>query len=197
MKVLIIIILTVINVSVLFSQIKMDITLNYNLPQSTEFKNNFQNGEGIVAEIHHFYKNTGFSGSVLFGFNSFRAKNSFEEEFKNTNTTIFDYNYELNYYTFPLILSANYTFFHDKKFNAIISFGFGGNFMEFKKKQIGEYTSDTEKEYFNELAIYPNIGLSYMFVNDISILVKGGYNATYGKQKLTYVDIRLGIAYNI
>ena len=180
-----------------FSQFKMDITTNYSLPQSTDFVNNFQNGIGFTAEIHHFYKETGISGSILFGFNSFRAKNSFEEEYKNTNTTIFEYDYELNYYTFPVMLSANYTFFHEKKFNAILSFGFGGNFMEYKKKQIGEYTSDTKKEYYNEFAIYPNMGFSYLFAKDMSVLLKGGYNMTFGDQNIAYIDFRIGIAYNI
>lgn len=196
-KIITIILLVIFTSTYSFSQFKLDITANYSLPQSTEFANNFQNGIGASFDIHYFYKETGFSGSLLFGFNSFKAENSFEEEFKNTNTTILEYDYELTYYTFPLMLSANYTFFHDKKFNAILSFGFGGNFMEYKKKQIGEYTSDTEKEFFNEFAIYPNMGVSYRFVEDISFLLKGGYNATFGEQSLTYFDVRLGIIYNI
>lgn len=181
----------------LLAQFKMDITANYSIPQSTDFANNFQNGLGMSGEVYYFFNETGMSGSVLFGFNSFRAKNSFEEDFKNINTTIFEYSYELNYYTFPVMLSANYTFFHKKKFNTIVSFAFGGNFMEYKKKQIGQYTSDTRKEYFNEFAIYPNLGLSYEFTTDIAVLFKGGYNATFGEQQITYFDVRIGISYNI
>ncbi len=196
-KIFIITTVFVLSITNSFSQFKMDITANYSLPQSTDFSKNYQNGIGVISEIYYFYKETGLSGGILFGFNSFRAKNSFEEEFKNTNTTIFDYDYEINYYTFPLMLSANYTFFHKKKFNVILSFAFGGNFMEQKQKQIGEYTSDTRKEYYNEFGIYPNIGLSYMFAKDMSVLLKSGYNITYGEQKLTYIGIRLGIAYNI
>ncbi len=196
-KIITIIFLVIFSITNSFSQFKMDITANYSLPQSTDFANNFQNGIGFTAEIHYFYKETGYSGSLLFGFNSFRAKNSYEEELKKTNTTIFEYDYELNYYTFPVMLSANYTFFNKKKFNVILSFGIGGNFIEYKQKQIGQYTSDTRKEYFNEFAIYPNMGFSYKFTKDMSVLLKGGYNMTFGDQKLTYVDIRIGIAYNI
>jgi hypothetical protein len=175
----------------------MDITADYNIPQSTDFADKFQNGIGVSANINYFYKETGFSGSLLFGFNSFRAKSSFEEEFKNNNTTLFEYKYELNYYTFPLMLAANYTFFNKKKFNITLSFGAGGNFMEYKQKQIGEYTSDTEKNYFNEFAIYPNLGFSYYVTKDIAILLKSGYNMTFGDQNISYIDFKFGVTYKI
>jgi len=179
------------------AQYQMDILGSYNIPNSTDFKNNFQNGLGVTADIHYFFKKTGFSSSLTFGFSSFRATNNFEKKLKEENTTIFEYDYQINYYTFPLMVSANYTFFREKKFNAIASFGLGGNFMEQKKKQMGEYTSDTEKEYFNEFAIYPNLGISYAVAKDISIILKSGYNATFGTKELSYIDIKLGVIYKI
>jgi len=179
------------------AQYQMDISGSYNIPNSTDFKNNFQNGLGVTADIHYFFKETGFSTSITFGFNSFRATNEFEKKLKEDNTTILEYDYQINYYTFPLMLSANYTFLREKKFNVIASFGLGGNFMEEKKKQMGEYTSDTEKEYFNEFAIYPNLGISYAVADDISILLKSGYNSTFGDKNLSYIDITLGVIYKI
>ena len=179
------------------AQYQMDITGNYNVPMSSEFKDNYNNGFGVTADIHYFFKESGFSVSLLFGFNSFRGSNKFEQALKDSNKTIFEYDYQINYYTFPLYVSANYTLFSDKKFHVIPSISLGGNFMEQKKKQIGQYTSDTEKEYFNEFGVYPNLGLSYEIVEDVSFLIKSGYNATFGSKSISYIDVKIGIIYKI
>lgn len=181
----------------LSAQYQMDITGNYSIPSSTEFKTNYNNGFGVTADIHYFFKESNFSVSVLFGFNSFRGSNEFEQALKDSNKTIFEYDYQINYYTFPVMVSANYTFFYDKKFHVIPALGLGGNFMEMKKKQIGKYTSDTEKEYFNEFAIYPSLGFSYEIIDDVSFLLKSGYNMTLGSESISYIDIKIGIIYKI
>jgi len=69
--------------------------------------------------------------------------------------------------------------------------------MEEKHKQIGEYTSDTQKTKYNEFAIYPKAGLSYSVANDLAIIIKGGYNNTFGQQGIQYFDINFGLIYDL
>ena len=196
-KIILTVSLFIVGVLNLSAQYQMDITGNYNLPNSTEFKNQYNTGFGASADIHYFFKESSFSVSLLLGFNSFRGSNEFEQALKDSNITVFEYDYQINYYTFPVMVSANYTFFYDKKFHLIPSVGLGGNFMEMKKKQMGKYTSDTKKEYFNEFAIYPGLGVSYEIVEDVSFLVKSGYNVTFGSESISYIDVKIGIIYKI
>ena len=176
----------------------MEITASYNMPQSSTLKHQFKNGYGTSAEIHYFFKESGFNASVLFGFHSYRAQQDYELEFEEQNgETIFDYKYQINYYTFPLMLSLNYTFFKEKKFNAMLQFAFGSEYMERKVKQIGKYSSDTNKDKYLELGIYPNIGVSYEIYRDVSLLLKGGYHKTFGDENISYVDIKAGVIYKI
>jgi len=181
----------------IFAQFKMDICAVYNIPNSKGFSHNFQNGYGGAAEIHYFIKDSGFSTSLLFGISGFRATKEYEQELEDGNPTVFEYDYQINYYTFPLLLSANYTFLREKKFNAILGIGFGGNFMEEKHKQIGEYTSDTEKTHYNEFAVYPKLGFSFAVANDLAIIAKAGYNITFGKNEIQYFDINFGLIYDL
>ena len=194
---IIVVLLLFVAISNVSAQYQMDITANYNLPTSSDFSKNYKPGLGASADIFYVFKESGFSASLLFGFNSFRATSPFEQTLKDNNTTNFEYKYQINYYTFPLILSANYMFFYKKKFHLISSFGVGGNFMELKQKQIGQITSDTQKDYFNEWAIYPSIGISYEFMKDVSVLIKSGYHLTFGSREISYVNVRIGILYKI
>ena len=194
-----IIILIILSVSTIqgFSQYRMSITANYNLPQSTDFKDDFKNGWGGSGEIYYFFKESGFSTSLLFGLNAYRGTPESEAALKDSNATINDFSYKINYYNFPLFLSANYTLFHENKFNIHLGLGIGAIFMEHKEKQIGKYTSSTRSSVFNEFAIYPSLGISYEFMKDISFLIKGGYNMTFGEKQLQYIDINAGIIYKI
>ena len=179
------------------SQYRMSMTANYNLPQSTDFKTDFKKGWGGSGELHYFIKESGFSVSLIFGLNGYRGTSETEAALKDSNTTINDYSYKINYYNFPLFLAANYTLFQKKKLNIHLGLGIGAIFMEHKEKQTGKYTSSTRSSKFNEFAIYPSLGLSYEFMKDISFLIKGGYNMTFGERKLQYIDINAGIFYKI
>jgi len=179
------------------AQYRMSMTANYNLPQSTDFKADFKDGWGGSGEIYYFFKESGFSVSLLFGLNGYRGTPETETALKDSNATVNDFNYKINYYNFPLFLSANYTLFYENKFNIHMGLGFGAIFMEHKEKQIGKYTSSTRSSKFNEFAIYPSLGVSYEFMKDISFLLKGGYNMTFGEKQLQYIDINAGIIYKI
>ncbi len=180
-----------------YAQYQMSITGNYNLPQSDDFKNNFKNGLGGTGELFYFFKESGFSASLKFGLSGFRGTEETEAALQDSNATVNDYSYKINYYNFPLFLSANYTFFHRKKFNIHLGLGLGGIFMEHKEKQIGKYTSSTRSKEYNEFAIYPSLGISYELAKDISLLIKGGYNMTLGERQLKYIELNTGIIYKI
>jgi len=178
------------------AQYKMEISANYNIPISNNFKNDFHNGWGGRGEIHYFFKETGFSASILFGLDGFRANKEVEDALIDTSL-IFDYNYEVHSFNFPLFAKANYTFFHEQKFNITLGFGIGGLFMEYKAKQIGEYTSDTEINYFNEFGIYPSLGISYKLSDDVSFSISSGLNMSFGDRNIQYLDIKSGLIYSI
>ncbi|MCK5847023.1 MAG: TonB-dependent receptor [Bacteroidales bacterium] len=178
------------------AQYKMDISVNYNIPQSDNFSNDFKNGWGASGEVHYFFKESGFSASVLFGLQGFRANKSVEDELIDTSL-IFDYDYQVHYFSFPLFIRANYTFFQKSDFNIMLGFGIGGVFMEHKEKQIGKHTSDTNIDKFNEFGIYPSLGLSYKISSDISIIISSGLNITLGEKKVRYIDIKTGLIYTI
>ena len=178
------------------AQYKMDISANYNIPISSNFNNDFNNGWGGSGEIHYFIKETGFSASLLFGLQGFRAQKHVEDALIDT-TLIFDYDYEVHYYSFPVFLAANYTFFHQNDFNIIASIGIGGLFMEHKAKQIGEHTSETEITKYNEFGVYPSLGVSYKLSSDVSFIVSGGLNISFGDTKIQYLNIKSGLIYSI
>lgn len=180
-----------------FAQLKMDVSASYNMPYSTDAKESLDNGYGVSSEVFYYFDNSGFSTSILFGFTSFRANKEYEQKLEDNNPTIFTYDYEIHYTTFPLLLTANYTFFNKDKFNIRMGVGAGVQFMELKKKLIGKYVSDTHKDTFNEFAIYPNIGLNYRIVEGIAISVKGGYHKTFGDASIEYIDCRVGVQYDI
>ena len=178
------------------AQYKMDISANYNIPISSDFNNDFNNGWGGSGEIHYFIKESGFSASIIFGLQGFRAQQHIEDALIDTNL-IFDYDYRVNYYSFPLFVKANYTFFHQKDFNIIASIGFGGLFMEYKKKQIGKHTSETIITKHNEFGIYPSLGVSYKLSQDISFIVSSGLNISFGDSNIQYLSIKSGLIYSI
>lgn len=180
-----------------FAQLKMDISASYNLPTSTSFNEKFQNGYGGTGELFYYIDSTGFSVSFLGGINVFRATSDYEQELEDSNPTLFDYEYRIDYFTFPVLLGANYTLFHEKKFNLRLGLGAGVQFMELKKKLIGKHVSDTHKDNFTEFAIYPNIGASYKINETMDISFKGGYSQTFGELGLSYLDFRLGLQYEI
>jgi hypothetical protein len=180
-----------------FAQLKMDMSAFYNIPISTSFNEKFQNGYGGTAELFYLINDTGFSASFLVGMNVFRATKEYEQELEDSNPTLFEYDYRIDYFTFPVLLGANYTLFHEKKFNIKLGFGAGVQFMELKKKLIGKYVSDTHKDNFNEFAIYPNLGISYKINDTMDISLKGGYNQTFGELGLSYLNFGLGLQYEI
>jgi hypothetical protein len=180
-----------------FAQYQMDISIGYNIPASNNFSENFNNGFGATSEFSYFFNNSNFSASLLIGINSFRANEQYEQDLEDSNPTIFDYEYQIHYHTFPLLLAGNYTFFNAKKFNFRLGMGVGMQFMELKKKLIGNYVSDTHIDNFNEFAIYPNLGLSYQLADNIDIILKSGYNATFGEIGISYIDFKIGIKYDI
>jgi hypothetical protein len=180
-----------------FAQLKMDMSAFYNIPTSTSFNEKFQNGFGGTAELFYLINDTGFSASFLVGMNVFRATKEYEQELEDSNPTLFEYDYRIDYFTFPVLLGANYTLFHEKKFNIKLGFGAGVQFMELKKKLIGKYVSDTHKDNFNEFAIYPNLGISYKINDTMDISLKGGYNQTFGELGLSYLNFGLGLQYEI
>jgi len=180
-----------------FAQMKMNIRTNYNIPTSSNFDESFNNGIGATGELFYFINETNFSASMLIGMTTFRATEEYEQKLEDSNPTLFDYDYRINYYTFPVIVAGNYTFFNDDKFNLRIGFGAGVQFMELKKKLIGTYVSDTHKDYFNEFAIYPNIDFSYEIGNKIDLSISGSYNQTFGDLNISYVSAQLGIQYEI
>ena len=196
-KILILFIITVFLSIQTQGQTKIFISGNYNIGTSHLLKDNFKNGYGATAEIHHFFNETGFSASLLFGLNSFRATSDFEQELENNNPTLFDYDYQIHYNNFPIFVSGHYTFFNKKKFNIMTGIGAGVNFIEYKRKQIGDITSDTEKDHYTEFAIYPSLGISYKIFSDISIMAKGSLNKSFGDQKIEYYSLSLGLIYNI
>jgi len=179
------------------AQYKMSITANYNIPQSSNFKDSFKNGWGGSGEIIYCFKESGFSASLLFGLNGYRGTEDTEAALKDSNSTINEFSYKINYYNFPLFLNANYTFFKEKKLNILVGFGVGAIFMEHKEKQIGKYTSSTRSNKYNEFAIYPNLGISYKISKGLDFLIKGGYNMTFGEKEVKYIDINAGLIYSI
>lgn len=181
----------------IFGQYSMEITASYNLPTSSNFSEHFNNGYGGNMEIIYDFEKSGLGISLLFGLNGFGAKSSYERTLADNNSTIFNYDYKITYYSFPLMAHTKYTFFREKAFQIIGGLGLGMEFMEQKEKQIGEFTSDYEKQKFNEFAIYPNVGLSYNLVKGIRAVLKSGYHQTFGKKSLSYIDLRLGIIYKI
>lgn len=180
-----------------FSQVKMDLSASYNIPTSSSFSDRFNNGFGASGEFFYFFNNSGFSVSFLLGVNSYRATEEYENELKESNPTLFEYDYQIHYHTFPVLLAANYTFFREEKFNLRLGVGSGVQFMELKKKLIGNYVSDTNKENFNEFAIYPNLGVSYEVYKGIDISIKSGYYKTFGEMSLSNIDFRLGVQYSL
>ena len=180
-----------------FAQLKMDISASYNLPYSTNFGDNFNNGYGGTGEFFYYINETGFSTSFLIGINTFRATSEYEQELADSNPTLFDYDYRIDFFAFPVLIGANYTMFHEENFNLRLGVGAGVQFMELKKKLIGKYVSDTHKDSYNEFTIYPNIGVSYKINNTMDISLKGGYNQTFGDLGLSYFDFRLGLQYEI
>jgi len=183
--------------STAFSQYSMEITAGYNIPISNDFKDHFQNGYGGNMEIIYDINESGLAVSVLFGLNGFSAQKNYEEELAENNSTLFNYDYKISYYSFPLMLQAKYTLFNEKKFQLTGGFGLGMEFMEQKEKQTGEFTSDYRKEKFNEFAIYPNVGLSYQLAEGINAVLKSGFHQTFGEKSLSYMDLRIGIIYKI
>ncbi len=180
-----------------FAQLKMDVSGNYNLPFSTNFGDKFENGYGGSGEIFYYINNTGFSASFLFGINTFRATSEYEQELEESNPTIFDYDYRIDFFSIPVLLGINYTMFHEERFNLRLGVDAGIQFMELKKKLIGKYVSDTHIDNYNEFAIYPNIGVSYEISDSIDLSLKSGYNQTFGDLGISYFDFRLGIQYEI
>ena len=180
-----------------WGQLKIDISASYSIPNSSNFNEKFNNGFGGTAELFYFIKDSGFSGSLLLGIATYRATGEYEQELKESNPTLFEYEYRIDYFSFPVLLAANYTLFKEKKFNLRLGLGGGIQFMELKKKLIGKYVSDTHKDNFNEFVVYPNIGASFRINQTMDLSLKGGYSKTFGEVSISYIDFRLGLQYDI
>jgi len=181
----------------LFAQYSMEITANYSVPLSSVFSENFQNGYGGDMEVFYQFKETGFAAGLQFGLVGFRATKAYEQKLADENQTIFTYDYKINHYSFPLIGHAKYIFFREKDFRIIADMGIGVEFMEEKKKLVGEYTSDYSRHISNEFVLNPNLAVSYQIVDDIGVVLKTGYHHTLGMMEILYVNINIGVVYKL
>jgi len=180
-----------------FAQMKMDISASYNIPNSTSFSEKFHNGYGGTGELFYFINDSDFSASIFLGMSVYHATDKYEQELEDSNPTLFEYDYKIDYFIFPIMLGGNYTFFNDKRFKIRLGANAGIQFMELKKKLVGKYLSDTHKDNFNEFVIYPNIGISFRIIENIDISLKGGFNKTFGETSISHMDLRIGLLYDI
>ena len=96
-----------------------------------------------------------------------------------------------------MIGHAKYIFFKEKDFRIIADMGIGVEFMEEKKKLVGEYTSDYSRHISNEFVLNPNLAVSYQIVDDIGVVLKTGYHHTLGMMEISYVNINIGVVYKL
>ena len=179
------------------SQLAMSFTGNYNLGFN-DLGDNYNNGMGINAEVYYYFKNSPFALSLSIGSNLFNATDEYEQAYTDAQQNLIDnFEYELKTYSIPILFAGNYRFFREKKVQFSLGFSMGLYSITSKFKQSGKYTSDTRLNTNNEFGIYPHLGLMYEFYDGIGILVKGGYNQTFGTQSISYADIRLGVIYKI
>jgi len=179
------------------SKLAMSFTGNYNIGLN-DLKDNYDNGIGINAEIYYYFNDSPFALSLSLGSNLFNASNEYKQAYTDAQQNRLDnFEYELKEYSIPILFSGNYRFFREKKFQISLGVGMGLYSITSKFKQIGEYTSDTQLNTDNEFGVYPHLGLMYEFSKGMGILLKGGYNQTFGTQSISYVDFRLGLIYQI
>ena len=179
------------------SQLAMSFTGNYNMGLN-DLKDNFDNGIGLSAEVYYYFNDSPFALSLSISSNVFKANEEFEKAYIDAQNNLFDnFNYEIKQYAIPILISGNYRFFRTKKFQPAIGISAGLYSLVHKFKQTSEHFSDTRINTQNEFGIYPHISLMYEIFDGIGILLKGGYNQTFGTQSISYTDIHFGLIYKI
>ena len=179
------------------SKLAMSFTGSYNLGMN-DLHDNFENGFGINTEIYYFFNDSPFSLSFSIGTNVFNATDEYETAYTDAQQDIIpEFSYHINQYSIPLLFSGNYRFFRTKKFQPAIGISIGLYSVTDKFKQTSKHFSDTRLKTSNEFGAYPHISFMYKIATEMGIILKGGYNQTFGTKAIAYADIRLGLIYKI
>ncbi len=175
----------------------MSFTGSYNIANE-DLQSNFDNGFGGNVELYYFFKDSPLSISLGLSINQFIAKDNYLSTYKESQQNILDFTYSINYYTIPILASVDYRFFREKKFQPALGLSAGYYSLTHKIKQKGNLTSDTKITPFHKFGIYPHASFIYAFNNNMGVLLKAGYNMTFGDDNnVSYTDIRLGLIYKI
>ena len=179
------------------SQLAMSFTGNYNIGLQ-DLQDNFDNGLGLTAELYYFFDDSPFAISLSVSTNAFYANEEYKQAYTAAQQNILDkFKYEITQYSIPILIAGNYHFFRNKKFQIGVGLSAGLYSLTHKFKQTSEHFSDTRLDTKNEFGAYPHASLMYEISDSIGLLLKGGYNQTFGTQSLSYTDIRLGLIYKI
>jgi len=179
------------------SKLAMSFTGNYNLGLN-DLQDNFENGLGVNAEVYYYFNDSPFSISFSIGTNAFNATDEYEAAYTDAQQDrIPEFSYNIKQYSIPLLFSGNYRFFKSKKFQPAIGISLGLYSISNKFKQTSEHFSDTRLKTTNEFGVYPHLSFMYKIAKEMGIILKGGYNQTFGTKAISYADIRLGLIYKI
>ena len=179
------------------SQLAMSFTGNYNIGNQ-DLETSFNNGLGLNAEIYYYFDDSPFAVSFSIGTNSFLANDEYTKAYTDAQHNIIDgFTYKITQYSIPILLSGNYRFFRDKKFQVSVGLSLGLYSLTQKFKQTSSHFSDVRIDTKNEFGVYPHLGLMYGITDNIGIILKGGYNQTFGSESISYMDVRFGLIYKI
>jgi len=179
------------------SQLAMSFTGNYNIGLQN-FHNNFENGLGLTAELYYYFDDSPFAVSFSVSTSAFYANNEYKQAYTEAQKNILDaFNYEITQYSVPILVSGNYRFFRTKKFQLAFGLSAGLYSLTHKFKQTSKHFSDTRLNTKNEFGVYPHLSIMYEIFDNIGVLLKGGYNQTFGTHSISYADIRFGLIYKI
>jgi len=179
-----------------YAQWRMSIAGSYNFT-TFDLHDNFHNGFGAHAAAYYYFNEAPFTASVSFGVNKFNAHSEYENAIEQEQHLAIDFDYKVRTYSVPMFVGADFHLFREKRIQALVGIDLGVNAVTYKVKQIGNYTSDTEKDIQYQFGIYPHIGAVIRVADDMGILVKGGCNRTFGDRDISYADLRLGLVYKI
>lgn len=179
------------------SQFAMSFSGNYNIGQQ-DLKDNFNNDLGLSSELYYYFKDSPFALSLSVSASVFHANDEYKKAYVDAQQNILDdFDYEIKQYSIPILFSGNYRFFRTKPFQLALGISTGLFSITHKLKQTSKHFSDTRIKTYNEFGIYPHLSLMYEAWSGIGLLLKGGYNQTFGEQSISYADIRFGLIYKI